>query len=102
MQDYFQDLTTELDSKAALLNVQQDELLLVNEKLTETNQKYQETLEHIMSFYHLMDTISSKNSPEKLTREITTSLMKCTQSDAAFFWLTDLNHQNSHLANIDE
>ena len=96
----FSGLTKELDSKAALLNVQQDELLLVNVKLTETNQKYQETLEHVMSFYHLMDTISSKNGPEKLTREITASLIKCTQSDAAFFWLTDLYHQNSHLANM--
>ncbi len=84
---------------ASLFSGLMKELLQVNGKLTETNQKYQETLEHIMSFYHLMDTISSKKSPEKLTREITTSLMKCTQSDSAFFWVTDLNHQNSHIAN---
>lgn len=95
----FSGLTKELDSKAALLNVQQDELIKVNVELIETNQKYQETLEHIMSIYHLMDTISSKKSPEKLTQEITTSLITCTQRNATFFWLTDLHHQHSHLAN---
>ena len=50
---------------------QHDELLLVNKKLIETNEKYEETLDHIMSLYHLMDNFSSKKSPEKLTEEIT-------------------------------
>ena len=95
----FSGLMKELDSKASLLNEQQEKLLLVNKKLTKTNEKYEETLDHIMSLYHLMDNFSSKNSPQKLIQEITTSLLKCTQSDSAFFWLTDLNRQNSLIAN---
>ncbi|MCL6572505.1 MAG: hypothetical protein K6T88_12615 [Bacillus sp. (in: Bacteria)] len=95
----FSGLTKELASKATLLKTQQEELLQVNKTLTETNQKYKQTLEQIMSLYHLMETISSEKRPEKLAKEITSSLLKCTQAEAAFFWLTNLNHQNSHLAN---
>lgn len=95
----FSELTKELDSKATLLKSQQDELLQVNKKLTNTNQKYQQTLEHIMSLYHLMENLASKKSPKMLADEITISLMKCTQSDAAFFWLTTPNHQGNYLTN---
>jgi NarL family two-component system sensor histidine kinase LiaS len=95
----FSGLTKELDLKATLLKEQQVELLQVNEKLTETNQNYQETLEHIMSLYRLMDNFSSNKSPEKLTKDITTSLINCTQINEAFFWLTDINHQNSYIVN---
>jgi two-component system, NarL family, sensor histidine kinase LiaS len=95
----FSGLTKELDAKATQLKVQQEELLQVNMALTETNQKYRQTLEHVMSLYHLMESFSSEKSPEKLMKEITSSLIKCTQTDAAFFWLTNQNHQNSHIAN---
>jgi len=94
----FSGLTTELDSKATALKLQQGELLHVNEKLSDTNDKYQNTLEHIMSLHHLMDNFSSTKSPQMLINEITASLIKCTQSDEAFFWLTDLNQQNSLIA----
>ncbi|NYF23613.1 sensor histidine kinase [Sporosarcina sp. JAI121] len=33
-----------------------------------------------------------------LIKEITTYIIECTQGDEAFFWLTDVNHKNSHLA----
>jgi len=46
----FTGLTSDLDSKATVLKAQQEELLHVNKKLTEMNDKYQDTLEHIMSF----------------------------------------------------
>lgn len=95
----FSGLTKELDLKASLLKVQQENLFQVNEKLTETNDKYLETLEHIMSLYQVMDKFSSKKSPNKLIKEVTASLIKCTQSNAAFFWLKDINHQNSLMAN---
>ena len=95
----FSGLTKELDSKASLLKEQQENLLHLNKQLTETNEKYQETLEHIMSLYQVMDKFSSKKSPEKFINGVTSSLIKCTQSHAAFFWLTDLNHQNSLIAN---
>lgn len=98
----FSGLTKELDSKATLLKVQQENLLQVNEKLTETTDKYMETLEHIMSLYQVMDKFSSKKSPNKLINEITASLIKCTQSNAAFFWLKDINHQNILIANSTE
>ena len=98
----FSQLTKELGSKTTVLLEQHDELLLVNKKLIETNEKYEDTLDHIMSLYHLMDNFSSKKSPEKLTEEITNSLLTCTQSDAAFFWLTNIKQQNSYLANTDK
>lgn len=85
---------------ASLLTIQQEKLIQANKKLTMKNQKYQETLEHIMSFYRLMDNNFSEKSPEKVIRETTASLMDYTQSEAAFFWLTDLHHQNSYVANM--
>lgn len=88
----FSGLTKELDAKAT-------ELLLVNKKLLETNEMYENTLEHIMSLYHLMDNFSSNKSPEKLTSDITSSLINCTQKESAFFWLIDLHMQKSYLAN---
>ncbi|MFZ3577028.1 sensor histidine kinase [Virgibacillus sp. DJP39] len=91
-------LTKELDSKASQLKIKQEELLAVNKEITETNQKYSETLEHVMSLYHLMENLASEKSPEKLTNEITNSLVKCTQSDEAFFWLADLDYKNSYIA----
>ena len=84
--------------KAKVLKTQQDNLLQMNEKLAETNEKYQETVEHIMSHYHLMDSFSASKSPKLIIEEMTQSLQKCTQSESAFFWLTDLSHQNSHIA----
>lgn len=101
----FSGLTKELDSKASLLNAQQQEMLLVNEKLTKTNQNYQDTLEHIMSLYRLMDNFSSNKSPERLTKEIMSSLRNCTQTNETFFWLTNRKAQVSYLentTNIDE
>ena len=95
----FSGLTKELDSKASLLNAQQKELLLVNEKLTKTNQNYQDTLEHIMSLYRLMDNFSSNKSPERLTKEIISSLRNCTQTNETFFWLTNRKAQVSYLEN---
>jgi signal transduction histidine kinase len=98
----FSGLTKELDSKASLLKEQQENLLHLNKQLTETNEKYQETLEHIMSLYQVMDKFSSKKSPSKLINEVTAHLIKCTQSNAAFFWLKDINHHNSLIANSTE
>ena len=97
----FSALTTELDSKTTALLEQQEKMILVNQKLGDTNAKYKDTLDQIMSLYRLMDNFSSQKGPEKLIEEITTSLLSCTQSEAAFFWLTDLNYQNSHLATTD-
>ena len=94
----FSDLTKELDSKANLFKMQQIELLDVNKKLVGTNKKYQQTIEHIMSLYHIMDNFSYKKGSKKLIQEISTSLMKCTQSESAFFWVTDLQRRNSQMA----
>ncbi|MEH7252631.1 ATP-binding protein [Neobacillus niacini] len=93
-------LTKELYSKKSLLKDQQEELVNVNNTLSDTNQKYHQTLEHVMSLYHLMENFNSKKSIKKLVKEITLALMKCTQSDEVFFWLTDLNQQNSYIENM--
>jgi two-component system, NarL family, sensor histidine kinase LiaS len=94
----FSGLTKELDSKANLLKLQQEELIQVNEKLTETNKKYEETMEHVMSLYHLMENFASDKTPKKVTEVITAHLIKLTQSNGAFFWLTDLNHEHNFIA----
>ncbi|MDR7239075.1 sensor histidine kinase [Neobacillus drentensis] len=96
----FSGLTKELKTKSLLLREQQDELVEVNKNLTDTNQKYQQILEHVMALYHLMENFNSNKNPKMLAKEITTSLMKCTQSEDAFFWLTDLNHQNGYMENV--
>lgn len=76
----FSKLTRELDEKA-------HELLLVNEKLSEMNDKYLETMEHLMSFYHLTEGMTGKRSPESIMQEMAEALRKCMQSDQSFFWL---------------
>lgn len=95
----FSELTKELDAKASQLKVQQEKLQLANDNLSETNAKYLQTLEHVMSLYRLMENFDAKKSPKNLAKEITNSLMNCTESDEAFFWLTDLDDKNSYLTN---
>lgn len=94
----FSKVTTELDSNKTSLIEQHEQLVLANHKLSETNTKYEYTLDHIMTLYHLMENFSSAKGPKILIGEITDSLLTCTQSDAAFFWLTDINHHDGHLA----
>ncbi|WP_338655115.1 ATP-binding protein [Sporosarcina psychrophila] len=62
-------------------------------KNIETNDMYLATLEHSISLFHLMD----NSSPQMIMKEIIASIIKLTHSDEAFFWLTDVNHQNSYL-----
>ncbi|WP_190284727.1 sensor histidine kinase [Bacillus sp. S3] len=95
----FSGLTKELDSKAFLLQKQQDELLQVNTILTDTNEKYQQTLEQIMSLYHLMETFASKKNSNKAAEEIIASIMKCLQGEAAFFWLTNTLLKTGYMEN---
>ena len=78
---------------------QQEELLLVNGKLSNTNEKYQETLEYVMSLYHMLENFSSNKSPQKLTEAMTMTLMKCLQKDSAFHWVTDHGFKKSYTSN---
>ena len=66
----------------------------VPKKTIETNDMYLATLEHSISLFHLMD----NSSPQMIMKEIIASIIKLTHSNEAFFWLTDVNHQNSYLA----
>ncbi|TQR10145.1 sensor histidine kinase [Psychrobacillus soli] len=93
------ELTPKLDSKATLLNEQQEELLIENKKLAETNRKYQDTLENIMSLYRKLYSFSSHKSLERLVEEITITLIKCMQENAAFFWVIDYHSQISYFSN---
>ncbi|MHA6260255.1 sensor histidine kinase [Sporosarcina sp. CAU 1771] len=96
----FSRFTKEVALQSSLLMEQKEKLLIVNEKLTDSNMKYEETLEHIMSLYYLMDSYSSMKSPNKLIQKITAALQKCAQTDSAFFWLSATNDQTSYLENL--
>jgi two-component system, NarL family, sensor histidine kinase LiaS len=98
----FLGLTKELYSKTALLKKQQEELVNVNDILTDTNQKYRQTLEQVMSLYHLMENFTSEKSINRLVKEIASALRKCTQSNEVFFWITDNNQQNSYIENLTD
>lgn len=65
-----------------------------NNKPIETTDTYLDTLEESILLFHLMD----NSSPLMIMQEIMASIIKLTHSDEAFFWLTDVNHQNSYLA----
>ena len=95
----FSGLTKELDAKAAALKFQQEQLLAMNGRLSEANEMYKSTLEHIMSLYHLMDHFSLKKRPDNLAQEITNALIKCTQKQAAFFYLINIKTQKKYLEN---
>lgn len=84
---------------ASLFSGMTKELLQVNGKLANTNEKYQETLEHIMSLYHMLENFSPYKSPKKLTEAMTRTLMKCLQKDTAFLWVTDHAFQKSYTSN---
>lgn len=89
----------ELDAKAAALNLQQEQLITMNSKLSVANEMYKSTLEHIMSIHHLMDHFSLKKRPHNLTKEITDALITCTQKQSAFFWLLELKTQEKFVEN---
>jgi len=69
----------------------------VHNKNIKTNDTYLDILEHILSMYQLVD----NSSPQMIMKEIMTSIIKFTHSDEAFFWLTDVNHQNSYLTSSE-
>ena len=80
------------------LHEKQDELLRENEKLIKTNDKYKDTLEHIMSLYQAMEGFSV-NSPKRLTEVMTGTLMKSMQKDSAFFWIMDHPTEQVYMCN---
>lgn len=98
-QSYFYLVCILITLLASLFSRLTKELLQVNGKLANTNEKYQETLEHIMSLYHMLENFSSHKSPKKLTDAMTMTLMKCLQKDTAFFWITDHAFQKSYISN---
>lgn len=98
-QSYFYLVCILITLLASLFSGLTKELLQVNGKLANTNEKYQETLEHIMSLYHMLENFSSHKSPKKLTDAMTMTLMKCLQKDNAFFWVTDHAFQKSYISN---
>lgn len=84
--------------KSTVLKIQQVKLQQANKKLAEMNETYLETMEHIMSRCLLMGSFSASESPMLIIEEMRNSLKKCTQSNEAFFWLTDFSQQNSRIA----
>ncbi|MEK3978668.1 ATP-binding protein [Psychrobacillus sp. FSL K6-2836] len=98
-QSYFYLVCILITLLASLFSGLTKELLQVNGKLANTNEKYQETLEHIMSLYHMLENFSSHKSPKKLTDAMTMTLMKCLQKHTAFFWITDHAFQKSYISN---
>lgn len=98
-QSYFYLVCILITLLASLFSRLTKALLQVNGKLANTNEKYQETLEHIMSLYHMLENFSSHKSPKKLTDAMTMTLMKCLQKDTAFFWITDHAFQKSYISN---
>lgn len=65
-----------------------------NNNPIETTDAYLDTLKDSIFLLHLMD----NSSPQMIMKEIIASIIKLTHSNEAFFWLTDVNHQNSYLA----
>ena len=95
----FSKLTRQLLSQTVLLEKQQGDLVRINAQLTKTNTQSRIIMEHIMSFYRLMDVASSTNNPCVLLEDITASVATCTTSDAVFFWLTTAGNEDSQFVN---
>ena len=81
------------------LHEQQGELLQENQELTTTNEKYKDTLENIMSLYHMLEGFSANSSPKRLTEVMASALMKSMQRDSAFFWVMDYPTEQVYMCN---
>ncbi|WOV88112.1 ATP-binding protein [Sporosarcina oncorhynchi] len=95
----FSQLTRELLLQTVLLEKQQGDLVRINEQLTETNTQSRIIMEHIMSYYRLMDVASSTTNPRVLMDNIAASVATCTQSNSVFFWLTTVGYENNQFVN---
>ncbi len=93
----FSSLTKELISKATNLTTQQQQLQHVNNQLSETNEMYKTTLEHIMSLYPLMDHLNKR--PDNIADEMAVALITCMQKQHVFCFLIDLESQQRYVAN---
>lgn len=100
MASLFSRLMKEMDEKARLLKGKQRELMQKNQELNTLNEKYDKTLHHIMSLYEVMDGLAEATNSELITREVAKSLVSCTQSEEAFFLLTDMKEQVTHFMNM--
>lgn len=82
-------LTKRLKAQTVELKLQSSELMDINAKLEQSNERYRDLLEHIMALYQSVEAFTSQDSTEALARSITDYAAKLTRTDTAFFRVLD-------------
>jgi NarL family two-component system sensor histidine kinase LiaS len=60
-----------------------------------SNKQKQESIEHIMSLYEIIEAFNSHSIREKLFEELAKYTAKLTQSNLCFFWLPNIRNMNN-------
>lgn len=76
-------LSKQLSDQAALLKKQSEELLRVNERLSES-------MEHIMSLYQVVEDFNTVDKPHNIPRTFADYAVRLTKAPLSFFWTESL------------
>ncbi len=80
-------LVTQLDRQTTVLEEQRQELLGMNQKLQEANKRVTRSMEHVMSLYHIIETLSLRTDTRFILQHMVKSTAQIMESSAAFLWL---------------
>lgn len=69
-----------------LITLLVQQLASLSRHLSQANCRQQEFLEHILSLYKIIETISNRDNLESFFQTFTDQIAKLTKSDLAFFW----------------
>lgn len=90
-------LTKKLHSQASVLQNQSNKLFEMNRELQEVNERYKESLGHIMSLYQIVEAYSVKGSKGNLIQTISDYATRLTKAEASFFWMCTNKNCNSSI-----
>ncbi len=74
-----------------LINLAIQFLVLLTKELNDMNIKKEESIEHIMSLYQMIETLNNHSSKEKLFEALADYTCKLTKSNSACIWLKEYN-----------
>ncbi|MCR2823283.1 sensor histidine kinase [Lederbergia panacisoli] len=69
------------------LKEQRNELQQANILLKESNKRTQETMEHIMSLYQVVEALATQHNPRHIYQTFVDYTAKLTRSDLVFYWI---------------
>ncbi|MEH7111529.1 ATP-binding protein [Neobacillus niacini] len=78
------------------LKSQRNESLQANILLKQSNKRTQETMEHIMSLYQVVEALATQHNPRDVYQTFVDYTAKLTRSDFVFYWI-ELDEENEEM-----